>query len=301
MCAASPSRATAVRLSRPVPPALRAPGAEVAPPGVVHQQRAAVDLGREELFQVGLGDLVAGPGRLADVERAEARLAPGPFVGLDDERRDAVPDRVAVHREHPVRALLVHEGQPGERVRGAEPDELGRRGHHARAEHAGEPRPHLRVRAVGRDHQVVSGAKQIVGPDRRGEPEVHAGLGDPLLEQRQQRLAGHGGHAVAAEPPPLPAQPHLDRIPVHAVLGQRAPQHRIGGVDAVQGGVGEHHAEAERVAGPVALEHGNLAARVAALGQQRGQQAAGATAEDRYPHVNSYMFQIIDERCSYDT
>ena len=80
---------------------------------------------------------------------------------------------------------------------------------------------------------------------------------------------------------------------MHAVLGQRAAQHRIGGVDAVQGGVGEHHAEAERVAGPVALEHGNLAARVAALGQQRGQQAAGAAAEDRYPHVSSYCVDIL--------
>ena len=88
---------------------------------------------------------------------------------------------------------------------------------------------------------------------------------------------------------------------MHAVLGQRAAQHRIGGVDAVQGGVGEHHAEAEGVAGPVALEYGDLTARIAALGQQRGQQAAGAAAEDRHPHANSYMFQIIDERCIYDT
>jgi hypothetical protein len=88
---------------------------------------------------------------------------------------------------------------------------------------------------------------------------------------------------------------------VRAVPGQRAAQHGIGGVDAVQGGVGENHAEAERVAGPVALEHGNVATRVAALGQQRGQQAAGATAEDRYAHVISYMFHIIDERCAYET
>jgi hypothetical protein len=130
-------------------------------------------------------------------------------------------------------------------------------------------------------------ARSCVGLGRGGEPEVHAGLLGPLLEQRQQRPAGHRGHAVAAEPPPLAAQPHLDRIPVHAVLGQRAAQHRIGGVDAVQGGVGEHHAEAERVAGPVALEYGDLTARIAALGQQRGQQAAGAAAEDRYPHRNS--------------
>ena len=57
------------------------------------------------------------------------------------------------------------------------------------------------------------------------------------------------------------------RTVIYAVPGQRAAQHGIGGVDAVQGGVGEHHAEAERVAGPVALEYGDLTARVAALGQ----------------------------------
>jgi len=55
------------------------------------------------------------------------------------------------------------------------------------------------------------------------------------------------------------------------------------------------------VTGPVALEYGDLTARIAAPGQQRGQQAAGAAAEDRYPHSNSYMCQIIDERCFYDT
>src|ERR1700749_4425333 len=99
--------------------------------------------------------------------------------------------------------------------------------------------------------------------------------------------AGHRGRPVAANPPALAAQPQLDRIPVHAVLGQRAAEHRIGRVDAVQGGVGKHHAEAERVASPVALEYGDFTGRVAALGQQRREQAAGAAAEDRYPHLSS--------------
>jgi hypothetical protein len=79
----------------------------------------------------------------------------------------------------------------------------------------------------------------------------------------------------------------LDRVPVHAVPGQRAPQHRVGGVDAVEGGVREHHAEAERVARPVTLEHRDLAAGIAPLGQQRGQQPAGTAAENGYPHVSS--------------
>jgi hypothetical protein len=88
---------------------------------------------------------------------------------------------------------------------------------------------------------------------------------------------------------------------VHAVLGQRAAQHRVGGVDAVQGGVGEHDAEAERVAGPVALVDGDLAARIAALGQQRGQQTARAAAQTGYPHDSSNVFRSIDERRYYDT
>jgi hypothetical protein len=47
------------------------------------------------------------------------------------------------------------------------------------------------------------------------------------------------------------------------------------------------NAEAERVARPVTLEHRDL--------------AAGTAAEDRNPHVSSYVFQPIDERRIYDT
>jgi len=63
-------------------------------------------------------------------------------------------------------------------------------------------------------------------------------------------------------------------------------------------GVGEHHAESRTYRRPgCAPNTVTLTARIAALGQQRGQQAAGAAAEDRYPHRNSYVCQIIDERC----
>ena len=79
------------RRGRAVVPAAGAAGAEVAPPRVVDQQRVPVDLLGEELLEVGAGLLVAGAGRLGDVELVEAGRAPGLLVGLDDERRDAVP------------------------------------------------------------------------------------------------------------------------------------------------------------------------------------------------------------------
>ena len=259
-----------------VPPPRGAPGAEVSPPGVVHQQWAAADLLGEQFLQVGAAGLVAGPGRLAGIEGIQAGGAPGWLVGLDEERRDPAADRVGVHCEDTVRALLVHEGQAAERVGCAEPDELGRRCRHRGTEDVREPVPHRRVGPVGRDHQVISGLQQIARLGRRGEPDVHPGLGGPLLQQGQQGLAGHGGHPVATELPALAAQPHLDLVPVGAVVGQRAAQDRIGGMDALQSCVGEHHPEPESVSRPVALEHGDLAVRVAALGQQRGQQAARA-------------------------
>ena len=247
----------------------------------------AVDLVGEQLLQVGLRLLVAWPRRLGDVELVQACRAPGVLIGLDDEGRHTVADGVAVHGEDPVRALFVHEGQPVERIAGPEPDELGRRRFNTGPEDVREPSAEARVRPVGRDHQVIPAVEQILWGHRTGEPDLHPGVQGALLEQRQQGPARYRGHAVAAERPPLTAQPYLDGIPVHAVLGQRGAQHRIGGIDPLQRRVGEHDAEPEGIAGLVALEHGDLTARIAALGQQRGQQPSRATAQTRDAHDRS--------------
>jgi hypothetical protein len=57
------------------------------------------------------------------------------------------------------------------------------------------------------------------------------------------------------------------------------------------------------VTGNSATIYGDFTGRVAALGQQRREQAAGAAAEHRYPHLRLLhnMFHIIDERCFNDT
>jgi hypothetical protein len=58
------------------------------------------------------------------------------------------------------------------------------------------------------------------------------------------------------------------------------PPHRIGLVDAGQGAVGEHHAEAERVVGPVALEDRHRDGRVGPPDQGGEEQAAGPAPDD---------------------
>jgi hypothetical protein len=100
----------------------------------------------------------------------------------------------------------------------------------------------------------------------------------------EQRAALDGRHAVASAQQPLALEPDLDRIPVHAVLGQGRAQHRVGVVDAGQGRVGEDHAEAEGVVGAVALEDRDLAARIGGTGQGRGEEPSGTATDHRDAH-----------------
>src|SRR6266545_3916918 len=149
-----------------VVPPRRTAGAEVVPPGVVDQQRPPVDLLGEQLLEVCLGLLVAHPGRLGDVELVEPGCLPRSLVGLDDEGADICADRVPVHGEHAVRPVLVHERQPVEHVRRAEPDELRGRRLHGRLQLVREPSADPRVRPVGSHHEVEPG--EVV--------EIHLGL-----------------------------------------------------------------------------------------------------------------------------
>ena len=95
--------------------------------------------------------------------------------------------------------------------------------------------------------------------------------------------------AMAAMPlPPQRMRSPLSRTSISSQcrpwLVQRLSEHRVCPVDSVQGPVGEHHPEAERVIGPVALEDGDLGVRVGAAHECREEQPARAAARHRYPH-----------------
>ena len=222
------------RAADAVPPPLSPARLEVAPAGVIHQQRVAVDLPGEQLLQVVVALTVAAAGRLVYVELIKAGGGPGGLVGLDDESGDAVADRVTVHGEHAVRTAFVDERQPLERVAGAEPDELRSGGLDTGPERVPVTLPEPGICPIGRDDQVISRAEDCIDVRLRGEPDVHSFVRGLPLQQGKQHFALDRSHPVAAAAVALAVQAHLDGIPLHPVLGQRGPQHGIGRVDAGQ-------------------------------------------------------------------
>lgn len=212
------------------------------------------------------------------VEGVEAGRGPGVGVGLDDERAQRVADRIGVGGEHAVWAVLVDEGEPVEHVGGAEPDELRARHLRRRSEVVGEQGAEAAVGAVAHDDQVEVVQFGEVA-DLVLETHLHALGPGPVLQQAQQRLADHGRHAHAADALPCAVHADLDVVPVSAVLLQRLAEDGVGGVDGVEGGVGEDHSEAERVVGAVAFEDHDFGVGSAPL-QQRGEEESSGTCAD---------------------
>ena len=78
------------------------------------------------------------------------------------------------------------------------------------------------------------------------------------LQDLQQPAAVHRGEAVPAAGDDLALDVHVDVVPAGELALHRAVDRRIGVLDAAQGLVREHHAEAERVVGRVPLPDGDL-------------------------------------------
>ena len=151
-------------------------------------------------------------------------------------------------------------------------------------EGAGVPGPDGRVDPVRADDEVVPGA-QLVGVGRlRPVVDGHAELGGPLLQDPEQLLAAHGGEALAADRERAAVELHVDVGPARELALHPPVDGGVGRLDTAEGLVGEHHAEAERVVGGVALPHGDLVARVEPLHQRGEVQPAGPAAGDRDLH-----------------
>jgi hypothetical protein len=245
----------------------------------------ALDLVPEEPLEITLGRLVAGSGWRRDVERIETGPAPGLLVGLHDEGAQAVADRIGVRCEHAVLVALVHEGQPLEGVRGAEPHELRAGDLGGGAEGGAVLVAQPAVGAIGEHHQVIAAQLGQVA-HLVLEAHLDAGVARALLQQPQQRRTPHGRHAVACAPLACPSHPHLDAVPAATVLAERLAQDRVSGIDRAQRRVGEHDAEAEGVLGPVALKDDDLGVRQSPLDEGGEEQAAGAGADAGEPQAH---------------
>jgi len=124
------------------------------------------------------------------------------------------------------------------------------------------------VDAVGGQHEVGVGPGAEVA-HLRPEPERHAELDAPTLEDVEQELARKAREAVAGGGQRLAPVVDGDVVPVGEVPRDLRVRLVVGLGEGVEGRVGEDHAEPERVVGPVALNDEDVVGRIGLLHEQR--------------------------------
>ncbi len=252
--------------------------AEGRPAGVVAAQRTAAERVGEELAALVDGALL--------VAAVEAGGAPDLLAHLDDDggRAGGVAPRggvrVAVQLDD---AVLRLGGLEAERVEGevrGEPDVPAAVRGHAWPEGITVGVTGEAVHPVGGDDQVVRAGERRGGRSLGPEAELDAERGTPLVQNLQQPTTAEGRETVASRALDGAAVDHVDVVPAHELVLQRAVDDRVGVFDTAERLVGEDHAEAERVVGGVALPDGDLAAGIEALEESGGVETTGATADD---------------------
>ena len=140
------------------------------------------------------------------------------------------------------------------------------------------------VGAVGGDDEVVAGPVGEVGARLMLEMEVHAELAGALLQDVEQPLAADADEAVAGRADRLAVDMDVDIVPMGELAGDDRARDGIVGHQILDRLVGEDHAPAERVVGPVALEQVDLVRGIAQLHRDREIKPGRPAAEARDAH-----------------
>ncbi len=181
--------------------------------------------------------------------------------------------------EGPPLGVGEHEGEGVERLRRAHPGELVG----AYIDLRGEVRrvffANARVDAIAHHDQVGVGKARLV-VDVRFEMQFDAELASTLLQDQEQRAPGAAAEAVAADAVGLTLEVDGDVVPIGEFLRDPAVARRIVALERVERRIGEHHAEAERVVGAVALVHHDLVRGILLLHQDREIEAGRASPDD---------------------
>ena len=255
-----------------VVPAAAAQRGEAEPARVVGQQPVAAQHAAEDSgYPPDRGLVRFARGQLARCGRqlAESGRLPHGLVHLDDEGAAGGVVGVTVYLHDAERRLLDIELEGIEHKVGAQPHVLALATIKVRLERGRIHSPYRRVRAVSRDNQVVAGG-EIRGVRRRSpEADGHAQLGAAVLQDLKQAAPAHRGEPVPAAGDHLAAVVHVDVVPAGELALHLAVDAGIGVLDAAEGLVGEHDAEAEGVVGRVALEDSNLRRPAATAGPGR--------------------------------
>ncbi len=217
---------------------------------------------------------------------AEAEFRPRLLGAFDDECRGVGIELIGVRPDPAVLGLLEDESEGVvEFLLGAEPRELAFAHIDVRLEVLRKLGADLRVKAVGRNDQIMGLGKARRAFDLGLELQLDAERASPLLQQDQELLASDAAEAMAGRDNALAAIIDGDVVPIGEVRSDRF------GTDGIVGGeigerlVGEHDAPAEGVVGPIALDDGDVMRRIAQLHADREIKARRAATDARNLHA----------------
>ena len=164
---------------------------------------------------------------------------------------------IAVRDEDAVLGLAEEEREGVERPGRAHPGEDVRPQIDARLELVGKGLAHARIDAVRHHHEIGVADVRVGRRDFGLVLDLDAERAGAPAQDLQQRRARAAAEAVAADAVGRAAEMDLDVVPIGEVADDGAVALAVVALERVERLVGEHHAEAEGVVGPVALEHGD--------------------------------------------
>ena len=121
------------------------------------------------------------------------------------------------------------------------------------------------VEPVRGQNQVEIGKLLQVGLDLGLERQLYAELPGAVLQDLQHVQPADTAEAVAARSNHVTVDVDIDIVPVGKPLEDLLRRHRIVLGEVLESLIGEHHAPAESVVGPIALVESDLVGGVAAL------------------------------------
>ena len=187
-----------------------------------------------------------------------------------------------------MRGLAEEEGEGIERPGRAHPREKVGPQIKARLEPVGKRLSHAGIDAVGDHHEISIADDGIERGDFALVLDFNAQSARAPAQNLQERGARAAAEPVASDTVRRAAEMDLDVVPIGEVADDCAIALVVVGFEGVERLVREHHAEAERVVGPVALEHGDARLRPG-LFHENGEVEPGRAATD---HVNLHALPL---------
>jgi hypothetical protein len=277
-----------------VVPALVDDGRKPPPDRPVGNKALALKFLAEEGFAIGDGRGLVG--------FRKAGAPEGLVGGLDDERGArsvAAGIRLVLVGVNPEEAVLVGlevEGEGGETPCGPEPHEAVLPLVDARTETGDGLGPEKTRHTIG-GHEEISRRK--VGPraDLHTVPNLHSEAESFFAQNPQQRGASDAAETVAGRTQQFPAIVNINVVPMMEACLQPIDGGRVSVCKVVHGGVREHHAEAERVAGLMPLEQSDVVGGVPLLEQDGEVEGGGAGAGAGNLHARDFRSWAATSRC----